>query len=80
MRTYPILQEKAARWNANDGIQSILPEISAAVPGTPNASRYSDKGSVSWLSQVFDKDAILKKRLPCEVRDQRTADTLLGVR
>jgi hypothetical protein len=32
------------------------------------------------LSHVFDKDAILKKRLPYEKLDQLTVDILLGVR
>src|SRR3984893_2623553 len=59
MRTYLILKETAARWNANQEIQAILKEISAAVPGTPKASQYSDRGSASLLSHVFDKDAIL---------------------
>jgi hypothetical protein len=32
------------------------------------------------LNHSFDKDAILKKRLPYERLDQLTIDTLLGVR
>jgi xylose isomerase len=80
MRTYLILKEKAARWNANQEIQAILKEISAAVPGTPKASQYSDKGSASLLSHVFDKDAIMQKSLPYEKLDQLTVDILLGVR
>jgi xylose isomerase len=78
MRTYLILKEKAARWNAHDEIQVILKEISAIVPGTPKAGRYSDKGSAALLSHVFDKDAIMKKRLPYERLDQLTVDILLG--
>lgn len=80
MRTYLILKEKAARWNAHEEIQTILKEISEAVPGTPKASRYSDKGSAALLSHVFDKDAIMKKRLPYERLDQLTVDILLGAR
>jgi xylose isomerase len=80
MRTYLILKEKAARWNANDEIQAILKEVSTAVPGTPKASRYSENGSAELLFHVFDKDAILKKRLPYERLDQLTVDILLGVR
>ena len=37
MKTYLILKEKAARWNADAEIQSILKEISAATPGIPKA-------------------------------------------
>jgi len=80
MRTYLILKEKAARWNANEEIQSILKEVSSSGRSTPKASRYSEKGSVALLSHVFDKDAILKKRLPYERLDQLTVDILLGAR
>jgi xylose isomerase len=80
MRTYLILKDKAARWNADTEIQAILEEISAAVPGTPKTGRYSAKGSAALLTHVFDKDAILQKRLPYEKLDQLTIDILLGVR
>src|SRR5271167_2596410 len=72
MRTYLILKDKAAQWNANGAIQSILKEISAAPPGIPKPGRYSAKGSASLLSHVFDKDAIMEKRLPYEMLDQLT--------
>jgi len=80
MRTYLILKEKAAQWNADHEIQAILRQISAAPSGTPEVSRYSTKGSASLLSHAFDKDAILKKRLPYEFLDQLTVDILLGAR
>ena len=80
MKTYLILKEKAAQWNTDKEIQSILKEISAASPKTPSTDRYSAKGSASLLSHAFDKDAILKKRLPYELLDQLTIDVLLGVR
>ena len=80
MRTYLILKEKAARWNADKEIQSILKEISAANPKAPAAGKYSAKGSAALLNYNFDKDAILNKRLPYEKLDQLTIDVLLGVR
>jgi xylose isomerase len=80
MRTYLILKEKAARWNADREIQAILKEITASSRRTPPTNKYSDKGSASLLSHVFDKDAILKKHLPYEMLDQLTVDVLLGVR
>src|ERR1700723_1443722 len=80
MRTYLILKDKSARWNANQEIQAILKEISTDVPGIPKASRYSGKGAASLLSHVFNKDAIMQKRLPYEKLDQLTVDLLLGVR
>ena len=80
MRTYLILKDKASRWNADPEIRAILEEISAALPGTPKTGRYSAKGSTALLAHVFDKDAILQKRLPYEKLDQLTIDILLGVR
>src|SRR5712692_2750930 len=64
MRTYLILKEKAERWNADKEIAAILAEISAASEDTPSVSQYSKKNATNLLAHVFDKDAILKKRLP----------------
>ena len=72
MRTYLILKDKSARWNANQEIQAILKEISADVPGIPKASRYSGRAAAALLSHVFNKDAIMQKRLPYENLDQFT--------
>jgi xylose isomerase len=80
MRTYLILKEKALRWNSDNQIRSILEEISKGSSGAPDATKYSEKGSASLLAHAFDKDAILKKRLPYELLDQLTVDILLGVR
>jgi len=80
MRTYLILKEKAERWNADREIQAILREISAPRAGVPRIGRYSKKGAAAILSHVFDRDAMLKKRLPYERLDQLTVDILTGVR
>jgi xylose isomerase len=80
MRTYLILKEKATAWNADKEIQAILKDLSAASPKVPVAGNYSQKGSAALLNHVFDKDAIMKKRLPYEKLDQLTVDVLLGVR
>ena len=85
MRTYLILKEKAAQWNSDHEIQSILKEISGSHNGNGRnvngcSTKYSRKGSASLLSYNFDKDAIMKKRLPYEMLDQLTVDILLGVR
>jgi xylose isomerase len=80
MRTYLILKEKAAQWNADREIRAILREISAGNNGNGGATKYFKKTSGSLLSHSFDKDAMLKKRLPYERLDQLTIDILLGVR
>src|SRR5215475_7308802 len=80
MRTYLILKEKAEQWNADKEIQSIVREISKATNGVPPVGQYSKTGAANLLKYVFDKDAIVEKRLPYERLDQLTVDILLGVR
>ncbi len=80
MRTYLILKEKAERWNADKEIRAILNDLSAHDNGAPPVGKYSKKGSAALLAHAFDKDAIMKKRLPYERLDQLTIDILLGVR
>ncbi len=80
MRTYLILKEKAKHWNADKDIQAVLAEISKSHNGTPSLSHYSKQNSSELLAAVYDKNAILKRRLPYEHLDQLTIDLLLGVR
>jgi xylose isomerase len=80
MRTYLIMKEKGEQWNADKEIQAILKEISAESKGVPTARKHSKKGAEALLAHAFDKDAILKKRLPYERLDQLTVDLLLGAR
>jgi xylose isomerase len=79
MRTYLILKEKAAQWNADREIQSIVKELSRG-NNSPAIGKYSKKGAAALLAHTFDKDKILEKRLPYEQLDQLTIDILLGAR
>jgi xylose isomerase len=80
MRTYLILKEKARRWNADKEIQGILKEISGNGKAMFKTGHYSKAGASQLLAHTFDKEEILKKRLPYERLDQLTIDLLLGVR
>jgi xylose isomerase len=80
MRTYLILKEKAQRWNNDKEIKAILSELSVNGPVTFNLGRYSQQGAAQLLTHTFDREEILKKRLPYERLDQLTVDLLLGVR
>lgn len=80
MRSYLILKDKAARWNADREIQAILREISSDGARTPCTRKYSKEGMKALLSHSFDLDAILRKPLPYERLDQLTIDVLTGVR
>ena len=80
MRNYLILKDKAAQWNANKEIASILKEVSSNANGAPKIGSYSKKSSAALLAHNFDKDSIMKKRLPYERLDQLTIDILTGAR
>jgi xylose isomerase len=80
MRTYLIFKEKARRWNDDKEIQAILKEVAGSPDGLPCTSCYSSKGASALLAHAFDKDAMMKKRLPYERLDQFTVDILSGVR
>ena len=80
MRTYLILKEKAARWNADREIQSLLTEMSAERPGVPTIDRYSDAAGRALLAYRFDREEIGRRPLSYERLDQLTIDLLLGVR
>jgi xylose isomerase len=80
MRTYLILKEKAARWNADKEIQAILKDISSGPSGLPETKKYCKQAANALLAKAFDKDAILRKRLPYERLDQLTVDILTGTR
>src|SRR5579864_1678252 len=80
IRNYLILKDKAARWNADKEIASILKEVSSNPNDAPKIGSYSKKTSAALLAHNFDKDAIMKTRLPYERLDQLTVDILTGAR
>lgn len=80
MRTYLMFKEKAARWNADKEIQSILAEIQQPSVDSPKLSKFSANGNAALLAYDFNKDEMMKKRLPYERLDQLTVDILLGTR
>ena len=79
MRTYLMLKEKAARWNADNNIQSILAEASRS-NGGPQPGRHSKEGEKALLAHTFDLNKMMERRLAYERLDQLTIDILLGTR
>ena len=69
MRTYLILKEKAAQWNADAEIKQILSEIDS-----------SDTPAGDLLNRTFDRAALSARGLNYERLDQLTMDILFGVR
>jgi xylose isomerase len=80
MRTYLMLKEKAVRWNADPEIRSILADLGTPSVPSPKVGSYSKHGAAALLNYVFDKEKMMKKRLPYERLDQLTIDLLLGNR
>jgi xylose isomerase len=81
MRTYLILKEKAAKFNADQEIQALLAEVNTEDSAmTPFFGRYSAEKAAALRSQPFDRLGIAKRGLGYERLDQLTIDLLLGLR
>jgi xylose isomerase len=81
MRTYLILRERAAEWNADPKIQALLAEINAGDGGpSPEVGDYTRRKAEALKAQVFDRPALGQRGLGYERLDQLTIDMLLGVR
>jgi len=79
MRTYLILKEKAAQFNADPDIQALLAEINAQ----DNASDavvgpFTPEKAAALKAQSFDRQVIGSRGLQYEKLDQLTIDLLLG--
>jgi xylose isomerase len=81
MRTYLVLKEKAAQWNADKEIQELVAEINAD-DGSMNRyfGKYSSEKANALQAQAFDRHTIAGRGLKYERLDQLTVDVLLGVR
>jgi xylose isomerase len=81
MRTYLILKEKAAQFNADAEIQALLAQINAD-DGSLNEffGAYSTGKATALKAREFDRVALGQRGQPYEQLDQLTIDLLLGVR
>ena len=81
MRTYMILREKAARWNADPEIQGLLQEINVQDTNLAKLTRkYSKQSAEKLLTAPLDRLELARARLPYEELDQLTMEVLMGVR
>ncbi len=81
MRSYLILKEKAAQWNADAEIQAIVAEVNADHEGVlPMLGTYSKERAAALRAHRFDRVALGARGLAYERLDQLTFDLLLGVR
>jgi len=81
MRTYLIMKEKAAQFNADAEIQAILKEVNADDGSmAPYFGRYNQQKAKALKAASFDRLALGQRGLKYERLDQLTIDLLLGVR
>jgi xylose isomerase len=81
MRTYLMLKEKAAQFNADKDIQAILAEVNAEDPNMLSFfGKYSSDKVKALKAQPFDRSKIASRGLKYEKLDQLTIDLLLGNR
>ncbi|MDY0125001.1 MAG: xylose isomerase [Anaerolineaceae bacterium] len=81
MRTYLMLKEKAAQFNADPEIQAILEEINADDPALAAFfGKYSSEKAEGIKALNLDRKVISERGLKYERLDQLTIDLLLGMR
>jgi xylose isomerase len=81
MRTYLILKEKAAQFNADPEVQELLLEINADDGEMASYfGNYSTEKAAALKARMFDRSTISERGLKYERLDQLTIDILMGVR
>jgi xylose isomerase len=81
MRTYLMLKDKTAKFNADNEIQAILAEIKIEDPAMQTfLGKYTSEKAKALKAQSFDRPAIASRGLKYERLDQLTIDLLLGNR
>ena len=79
MRTYLILKEKAAQWNADQEIQALVAEINADDGSMDQyQGEYSAQKANALKTTAFDRRALGRRGLRYERLDQLTVEILLG--
>ena len=81
MRTYLILRQKVAQFQADSEIQALLAEINADDGEMDQfMGAFSAEKAAALRAQPFDREKIGQRGLPYERLDQLTVELLLGVR
>ena len=81
IRTYMILKDKAARWNADKEIQGLLRQINVDDPMVGKLTKkFSDGNAKKLLESPLDRIELAKAPLPYEKLDQLTMEVLMGTR
>jgi xylose isomerase len=80
IRSYLVLRDKVAQWNADAEIQALLSEVRVHDDELERLSRWSDGSAAALRERQFDLDALSDRRLGYQRLDQLTFDLLTGAR
>ncbi|MBN1311592.1 MAG: xylose isomerase [Anaerolineae bacterium] len=80
MRTYLILKQKAAEWNADKDIQALVAEINADLGANDLLGSYSTDRASAIKGAQLDRTVLGERGLAYEKLDQLTIELLMGVR
>lgn len=81
MRTYMILKDKAARWNADPEIQALRKQINVDDSSMAKLTKkFSAAGAKRLLETNLDRIELARSPLPYEKLDQLTMEVIMGVR
>jgi xylose isomerase len=80
MRTYLILKDKVARFNADSEIQALLGDLASRGAAPGQRFRYSDADARAIRDEHFNLDAMRAQGYAYERLDQLTMEVLMGVR
>jgi xylose isomerase len=81
MRTYLILQEKAAQFNADREIQDLISAYKVKDEALSSLTKtYSSQNAATLKARAFDREALGSRGPGLERLDQLTMELLLGVR
>jgi xylose isomerase len=80
MRTYLILKEKVARFNADAEIQALLADLRARGAAPGRRVRYSEAEAHAIRDEQFDLEEMRARGYGYERLDQLTMELLMGVR
>jgi xylose isomerase len=80
MRTYLILKDKVAQFNADAEIQAQMDTLRARGAATGQRVRYSQQAASAIRAERFDLEAIRSQGYAYERLDQLTMELLMGVR
>jgi xylose isomerase len=81
IRTYMILKDKAAEWNADKEIQALRAQINVAdAKLAALCANFSPEAAAALKATRFDRPKLGARGLPYERLDQLTMELLMGVR